>query len=167
MVGAIEVSPPQPLAQGVVAARDKARLGDDDADGEFRDGRGVASRRIGDHNAVASGGRHIDVHRTAAGRDDQLETRQALEHRRRKRRQLGHDDGRAARPMDNLVGIALIFLQPIHARLGVAVPHRLVRPRQFEGLNVERPRAAGADRRFERRRRHELVADDHDPRPSS
>ena len=40
---------------------------------------------------------------------------------------------------DDRLGLALVFLEAVHPRLGVAVPHRLVGPRQFHRLDIERP----------------------------
>ena len=68
---------------------------------------------------------------------------------------------------DDRLGVALVFLEAVHSRLGVAVPHRLVGPRQLHGRDIDWPVAAGADRRLERRGRHEPIADDGDFRSPS
>ena len=161
-VGAIEVAAPRPPAQRVVSAGHQPGLGDDRADGELGDRRGVAPRRVGDDDSAFARGGKIDVDRAAAGDDDQPERRHALEHRGGERRELGDRDLGLADKADDRLGVALVFLQPVHAPLGIAVPHRLVGPRQLHGFDVDRPLAPGANRRLEVERRHEPIADDGD-----
>ena len=62
----------------------------------------------------------------------------------------------------DLVGRAHVFLQPLHARRGIAVLHGLVGPGQVE-LAARHPVAAGGEQRLlEHVRQHEAVADDRD-----
>ena len=63
--------------------------------------------------------------------------RQAIHHAAGERRELRDDDLSVADHGDDLVRAALIFLQPVHAGLRIAVLHRLVRPGQFERADVE------------------------------
>ena len=57
------------------------------------------------------------------------------------RRQMVDQDLRLADELGHGVGVALILLQPRQARAGIAVGHRLVRPRQLQRaqLDVARP----------------------------
>ena len=66
---------------------------------------------------------------------------------------------------DDLVGVALIFLQSFHSRFGVAVLHRFVRPWQLERSDLEVFAALLAQRFLEHRRQHEAVADDRNDGP--
>src|SRR5260370_35540796 len=66
---------------------------------------------------------------------------------------------------NDLIGGALIFLRPIHSRLGVAVLHRLVRPWQFERSNLEPFPPSLANRLLEHGCEHEAGADDRDDGP--
>ena len=80
-----------------------------------------------------------------------------------KRRELRHEDLGVADEVDDLVGLAHIFLQPVHAGLGVAVLHRLVRPGQFDARGCRAPSPQRfADRRPKHLGEHEAVADDGD-----
>jgi hypothetical protein len=150
-----------------VSAGHQAGLGDDRADGELGDRGGVAPGRVDDEDALLARGGEIDVHRPAARDGDQLERRHPLEHRGGERRELGNRDLGQVDKVDDRLGVALVFLEAVHSRLGVAVPHRLVGPRQFYGFDIEERVAAGPDRRLERRGRHEPIADDGDFRPPS
>ena len=76
----------------------------------------------------------------AAGDDDQLERRHALEHRGRERRELGDRDLRRADKGDDRLGVALVFLEAVHPRLDIAVPHRLVGPRQLHRFDIDEAR---------------------------
>ncbi len=163
-VGSIEVAAPDAFAQRVVPAGDQASFRDDGADRELGDRRGVAPRRIDHEDPALAGGGKIDVDRPATRHGDEAELRHALEHRSGKRRELGDRDLGVADEADDRFGVALIFLEAIHAGLDIAVAHRLIRPRQFHGFDVQLPSAPGADRRLEGERRHEAIADDGDPR---
>ena len=161
-VGAIEIASPF-AAQRVVAARDEPRLGEDGADREFGDGGGISSRRVDDENFALARRVHVDIDRAAARDRNQLQMGQPVEHRGGERREMGDDDLRVVRrSATTSSGVALIFLQPVHARLGVAVLHRLVGPGHLERLISSVSPQCGRMRLLEHRRQHETVADDRD-----
>lgn len=158
-VGAVEVAAPFAPAQRVVPARHEASFGKDGADREFGDRGGVATGRIDDENAQSARGGEINVHLTAARRDDQLKRGQPRQHRGGERRELGDGDLGVADKADDRVGVPLVFLEAVHPGLRVAVPHRLVGPGQLHRRDGERTGATGSNRRFKRHRSEESVAD--------
>ena len=104
----------------------------------------------------------VDIDRTATGNGDQLQPGQAIHHGSGERRQMRHQDCRIADKGDDVVRLAHIFLQPVHACLGIAVLHRLIRPRLFERANGERVAADFPQGILEQAGQHEAVPDDGD-----
>ena len=93
--------------------------------------------------------RHVDVDRPAARHGDELEARQALIMRAGQRREMRHQDLGVADESTDLVRIADILLEPVHAGAGIAMLHRLVGPGEIEGADVEAFAAGLLDRRLE------------------
>jgi hypothetical protein len=143
---------------------DEAGLGDDRPDGELRDGRRIPPGRVDDQDIAPSGGIHVDVDRTSTRDRNQLEVGQALEHRRRERREVSNDNVRVVDKANDIIRVSLVFLEAVHSRRVVAVFHRLVGPGHFQGFDLEPVIAAGADRLFEHRWQHEAIAGDRDLR---
>ena len=111
--------------------------------------------------------RHVDVDRASARDRNQLQLRQPFKHAGGEGREMGDGDLGAVHMRHHLVGRPLIFLQPLHSRLGVAVLHRFVRPRHLVRSDLERLSALLPDRLLEHGRQHETVAHDRYDRPSA
>ncbi len=68
-----------------------------------------------------------------------------FEHAAGERRKLGDDNLGIADEIDDIIGLAHIFLQSVHALDGIAMLHRLIRPGLFQKTNVMRVAAGFHD----------------------
>ena len=143
-----------------MATRNQPRFRQQRAYRELSDRAGVATRRVNDENLAFPRRPHVDVDRAAARYRDHFQTRQAIHHIARERRNLRHHDRGVGRHRNDLDGIALIFIQPRRAGLRVPPLHRLVRPRQFIRTDFEIALARRTDRFLEHGRQHETIAYD-------
>ena len=161
-VRAVKIATPLARAQCLVAHTDLPCLGQDRAQRELGHRAGVAARRVDHHHPMVARRSHVDVDRPPARHRDQLQLRQPLQHAPRHRRKLGDQDLGIAHELHHPVGTAEILLQTIHARNGIAMFHRLVRPVVLAGPDRQRIAAGGTQLGLEDLGQHEMVADDRD-----
>src|SRR5690606_18104831 len=162
-VGAVEVSAPFATSHRLVTQADEPRLAQYGAYRELGHRAGIAAWHVDDPDAALPDSLHIYVDGPAARHGNHSEARKPAKHGGRHWRQMRYQYLRVADEIYHVVAAAKLFLPAVHARHGITMLHRLIRPGILPQPDVV-PAAAGLlDLGPEDLRQHETIADDRNP----